>query len=589
MKPAPKKRARDPRPGLRGPGSKPSRARSVAEFSEGFETVRSDRDYARTANRQRAERRKDEREADGTAAVKRAELNEAKDVWSSATNGTPQQATPKQKALVRAHEDAIFFAQRRAEVQTGVQRVHVGFTWPGGWVVEGKYWRDAFVEKNFRTWRHPFFQRVLATSGRAARGRLMSGPSKNGCVRQWSKLHGSDQLYSFFCTECRDMFRLDCEKEFVDEAQMRSWLAHRVEETGAPCMPHMAIWISDDRFPGKIIRPHFLFLLPEGHAVWPTSPSNHHRLLQEVIAALTAAFECDPGGLANPFHGKNPVSPLTDAVVIQDTCMPTLGEYADHMSLSWDPETMLRRMMRERLEAVDFDRDESNTWFSLPATLARAAGKTLFKAGLDTNDFEVFRSAIVDTIRDAVMDAIRPAPSQVKTVEKMIDTCAKWTAANFDPKKMHASGRDRGGAAHLIAPGDDLKTRRRKGQQHACTVKIAKTHGLIVPLIRSRTRRGHDTTRTQIAKTTGRAYNTVKRHEFECTIEAIAPLLTEISTGVAVEALFRGFTQPRPTGYLDKTTIQPSSERPVASLSGFPPPPDPRIRPSVARFHPQPS
>jgi len=432
------------RPGRRGPGSKPRRARSIEEFSTDFETVASDRGYARLARRVRKEEKRQADKESGALDARRRELQAAVDRVHENT------ATEEQRELVREASDVEFFAKRYDGQQSAYDRIFgEGFVWPGG-MVAGKYLRAKFVETGLRTWRHPFFQRVAASMAKASSCRFRTGPAKDRCVTQHSKLHGLDQPFGFFCDECRDMFRLDYDKTFDNEAQMRAWIAHKVQELGLTCGPHMAVWIPDDRAPGKIIRPHFLFLLPEGHAVWPRSPPDQHRLLGEVIAALTRAFECDPGGLANPFHGKIPTSPLTESVVIQDTHMPTLGEYAESMDLTYGQDLMLRKLMTERMEDAGFDKADSNTWFSAVRALSNAGGKTLFKSGADITDPEAFCSKIADLICRPVFDEIQSTASQRKTVDKLIETCTRYTAYNFDPAKMDTIGRDRGAAAHLM-------------------------------------------------------------------------------------------------------------------------------------------
>jgi hypothetical protein len=499
------------RPGRRGAGSKPARWRSIEEFSEGFAAVSSDRGYARLARRIK----RDEKRAAIPLDERRRELQAAIDAINAGI------ADALQRKIVRQASDAEFFAKFYDGLQSAYDRIiDVGFIWPGGMVAD-KYYRKHFVEKGLRTWRHPFYQRVAASTARAWTGRLRAGPTKDGCARQHSKLHGLDNVYIFFCDECRDMFRLDSDRMFDSETQMRSWIAHKVEELGLPCGPHMAVWIPDERAPGKVIRPHFLFLLPEGHAVWPSSPRDQHRLLGEVIAALTRAFECDMGGLAKPFHGKNPVSPLCEAVIIQDTHMPTLGEYAESMDLSYGPEMMLRKMMTERLEQAGFDKADSNTWFSSVRALSNAGGKTLFKGGLDIVDRGRFRSKIAELIFDRVMEEIAPFPSQRKTVCKLIEVCTRWTAENFDPAKMDTLGRDRGGAAHLMEATDDGKTRMRKGQGHSAAVKVRRTRSEMTKAIIKMIKTGVEPTISNVAAATGRAYNTVKTHLFSAYVTAI--------------------------------------------------------------------
>ncbi len=85
-----------------------------------------------------------------------------------------------------------------------------------------------------------------------------------------------------------------------------------------------------------------------------------------MIAGLTRAFRCDAGGLYYPFQGKNPISPLTSAIVYQDTHMPILEEYFQAMDCTLDPELMrFACMVTTSMEAAGFDKADSNTWWSI--------------------------------------------------------------------------------------------------------------------------------------------------------------------------------------------------------------------------------
>lgn len=518
------------RPGRRGKGSKPARARSIAEFSNDYSTVSSDRGYVRARRRNaRDERRAKDKESGELDRIRR-ELMAAFDAVSAQT------ATAEQRKLIRDAQDAEFFGKRYSGQQEAWDRMFgTGFVHPGGFIA-GKYFRKKFAERGLRTWRHPFFKRVAASTARAWTGRLRTGPEKSKCIRQYSKLHALDELYFFFCDECRDMFRIDCDETFDSEAELRLWIEHKVRELGLPSAPHLAVFVPDDRFPGKIIRPHIYVLLPEGHAVWKESPPDQHRLLNQVIIGLTKSFQGDEGGLANPFHGKNPLSPLTEVIILQDTHLPTLGEWAEALDVEYDPALIARRMATERMEKAGFDRGDSNTWFSSVRDLANDAGKTLFKSGFNIADQVAFAAKTADVITPLVIDLIKPDAPQLKTVLRLIQTCCRFMAAGFDPSRMDTTGRDRGAADHLMEEGDTAEVRMRKGQSHSAAVKVRRTRALITKFMLPIIRAGEEPTIAGIAKASGRAYNTVKAHFFQCYVTAVA--------SIAVQDLVKGVHPP---------------------------------------------
>jgi hypothetical protein len=514
-------------PGARGPGSKPRRARSTNEFSKGFETVASDRSYARTNRKSAKAKKLEEDKASGL-------LDEIKRTLAAAEvailDGT---ATHEQKMLALKAEDRAFFMQRYVVDETAWDRIFgTGFVWKGG-MVAGKYYRGAFVKKGLKSWEHPFFQRIVASIGRAASRTLWTGPAKDKCALRWKKLPALDEAYAFFCAVCRDLFRLDLDKIFASEAHLRAWIAYIVEENGLPCGPHIIDWIPDDRFPGVVIRPQLIFLLPEGNAVWKTSDPPQHTMLGQVIAGLTKVFQCDRGGLSDPFSGKNPISPVVEAKVYQDTHMPTLSEYFEALDCTLDPARMFRYMSTQALEEVGFDRTDSNTWFTIVARLANFSAQDLFKQGFPTADAERLKKRLIKAITPAVLETIKPTPAQRKTVDKLIECCSRYASKTFDPAKMDTKGRDRGAATHLIEATDSKHVKQSKGRAYAGSVQIAETRAIITKAIRLELAAGCEPTIASITAIVPRCYNSVKAHFFACYQTAIA--------SISLKTLLRGY------------------------------------------------
>ncbi|MGJ4932561.1 hypothetical protein ACQR1I_09230 [Bradyrhizobium sp. HKCCYLS2038] len=491
----------------------------MSEFSDGYSQAAWARSDKRVADRARRERKREEERLDGMFERRRAETDAAYE--ACLPGGNP---TDEQRALVRKADDAVFFLQRHlernAQQPAASDRIKNGYLFAGG-IVGGKYWQKAFVERGLRSWWHPFLQRFIASCGRASKGDLRTGPTKDSCEVQWSKLHGLDQPYGFFCDNCKDMFRLDVDRSFDSEDALRAWIAWVVKEFDLPCAPHVASWIVDDRYPGMVINPQLWILLPEGHAVW--NDKNQHRMLGQIAAALTKAFGADPGGLAFLHHGKNPISPHCGVAIIQDTHMPTLSEWAESLDLTWDPVRMARELMRDRLADAGFDASDSNTYFTYVSKACREAAKMLFKQGFDISDPVAFTQAIAKIAETAAAEEIAPAGLKARqAVDKLVECCSRWAAHNFDPAKMDKGGRDRGAASHLMRDGDDVATRERKGQAYSANVRVEATRAEIVRAIRAEMRAGREPTIASIARATGRAYNTIKAHLFTCYVTVIA-------------------------------------------------------------------
>jgi hypothetical protein len=568
------------RAGARGKGSKPRRSRTTAEFSEGFETVSSDRSYVRTERKNKADERKAE-EAEAAEAcgmtLREALDNELKQAYRDVERDSARwiseaaaldmkvntarrkgllsepTASKRARSLINRVENAKIFAERAAGEQSSWDRVvKTGFVHPGGMIC-GRY-RAPFVEKGLRSWRHPFFQRVVASIGRAASGTLRTGPTKDQCTIRYKKMPALDQTYAFFGAACRDMWRLDCEETFASEAHLRAWIADKVEEHDLPCGPHIICQIPDSRLPGEWYKPHLLFLLPEGHAVWKTSDPKQHAMLGQVIAGLTRAFECDPDGLADPFSGKNPISPTVQAEIYQDTHMPLLIEYFEALGCTLDPQQMFRFMSTEKLSEAGFDASDSNTWFTTVAKLANLTAQDLFKQGFPTADAARLKKRIIKLITAPTLEAIKPGASQRKAIDSLIECCARYAADSFDPAKMDTNGKDRGAAAHLIEATDSKHDRQSKGRAYSATVQITETRAIITKAIRLELAAGREPTIASITAIVPRCYNSVKQHFFACYQTATA--------SIALKSLLRGHANLpgmiRPSRAVLLTAVSPS-------------------------------
>jgi hypothetical protein len=425
--------------------------------------------------------------------------------------------------LVNQAADHEFFAARARSDQTSQDRIYgAGHEWPGG-LVAGKYWQNAFTVRGLRTWQHPLLECFLRCTARASSGDYKAGPAKDRCYTQRRKIHGADEVYFHFGQRCRDMWRIELDKSWPSVAAFQSALF----AAGLPFLPHVAAWVFDDRLPGQVLRPHLYFLLTEGNAVW--QDEYQQRLLRGVVAGLTKALlplGADPGGLANPFHGKNPLSVHCDYEIIQDTHFPMLSEYAEGLDVSMDPRLMTRVLACGKLVDAGFDPEESNTFFSWSAQACWTVSIEIYKSGsAKLGDRMAFAEQIAEVVVDAsgqIADV--GTPEAREALIKMIGTCATWTAERFDPRKLDRTGKDRGAAAHLMSPDDDAAARRGKGGSYAAGIRAAETDQRITRAMMAVRADGRDPHQAphEIADKSGRSIRTVKRRWFPCFVSALA-------------------------------------------------------------------
>jgi hypothetical protein len=284
-------------------------------------------------------------------------------------------------------------------------------------------------------------------------------------------------------------------------------------------------------------------LLPEGHAVWDNQ--DHHRLLTRVAAQLTEALGGDMGGLSNLFHGKNPLSPHCDYEIINDESFPTPSEYAKGMKLTKHGAAMMaRKLATGRLSAAGFDRQKSNTYFNKVADTANTSRDDLANAGFETSDRDAFLEATTEVTREVIEAEIPNATwRQREAIEKLIESCCRWAVDHFDPKKIGKYVPKVGAAAHLMLPTDDVKTRKRKGQEFAARATAERNCAKIrLAIYKAMKAGGAEPTFSQIVEVTGFSLNTVKKHWFPAFTKAAANL--SIQTTVKGEAPYRKPIRP---------------------------------------------
>ena len=256
---------------------------------------------------------------------------------------------------------------------------------------------------------------------------------------------------------------------------------------------------------------------------------DHHRLLKQVIATLNRALGGDPGGLANAFHGKNPLSLHCKRLIINDTSFPTLGDYVAGMkkaniTLEEDPELTARQMVVSELHKADFDKSQSNTYFTKVAEIANRAAHSLYDKGFRIGDVDEFLRATIEVAGEVVTEEISDLNwKQAQAIRKLVVSCARWAVSRFDPTK-----RDRhryvGAAAHLMRESDDKQTRQGKGGAYAAARVAERNQAKVTLAIRSALEARREPKFQEISNETGLSLNTVKRHWFLAYTQAAAML-----------------------------------------------------------------
>jgi hypothetical protein len=452
-----------------------------------------------------------------------------------------------------------------------------GYVWPGSDViaaetgdpeaglVAGRYFQFRFVEKGFRTTAEPLLNRITAAVAAQNKG-LMAGPRKDDRRRYPNKRSALDQVY-LSTTGLLQIIRVDLDKWFPSYEDLYSKLQYLVETEVLPCFPHFVSWAFDDRFPGQLPNPHLLFLLPADRGVWAFKDiettvatvdpktgeattkkitervrvnNRQSRLFDAVAAGLTMACEsigADPGGLANVCDFKSPISTHCEYRVANRTLFPDLEEMAEVLDVSLDREGMARVMSVKRMIAAGMDPEASNRFWTWAKKSGFEVAHELYLEGVfdqDRDDFDIdkFVASIADILLKNIPDEIAPRNARERgKAKEAILARARFSAWNFDPKKLDGREINRGAASHLIKSDDDLHTRQSKGQWVGCRSKEAESKERITKAYRQAIE--NDTSRDiyDIAEVADRHPRTVLKYAGDAELTASVDALMNLDFG----------------------------------------------------------
>ena len=499
-------------------------------------------------------------------AIKRAETDpveaalEIQAAYDAVDDGT---ATQEQRNLVNKTDDVRRAIERRRRQQTAVDRIYgKGWTYEGSdklGLVADKAYQLPRSETGLRSEGDPILKRVIASAGKPKRRRkdsdelpanaLRTGPSAAKSWRQMIPIVAHDETYFFFSVNCIDLWRHDKDPNkakgekwvFESEEHMIAWLHAKHADGELAFLPTFAIYTPDDRYPGKIPSVHFYYMLPddgikaEGHGtsgVWE-GQKKQLSMLEQVQAKLNEQLEADPGGLANPYHGKHPCGPHNRYVRINTTHMPTIGEMFEGLDCGYSRREMARRQGCQRLAAIGLDPSKSNTFFTTTAFEARHAVRETYLDDRSVYETDAHAECAYDAAWKALQAHIkrlgRDLPANAAEVlENLLHGCIAWAIEDFAPDMINRSGYNPGAAAHLIKPTDDARTRMIIGQTVGAESRSRDSKRLVAKAEFDIEAEGGEITVSEVSRRTGLHRKTCARHMFEARVQAVAAQMLKI-------------------------------------------------------------
>lgn len=370
-----------------------------------------------------------------------------------------QKAEQRDRRESRALDyDAATFARRNAEQRELVQkRLSEGYIqWTGRDI--GGRWRSGIQEMGLRSEDNPVLKYFVTLVPKGGKARASWDKARLE-VQCREKILTLDYPYIELNRQFMAALRVDCDGKFESPEACVAALREAVRDGRIPCLPHIMVGDAMDR--GLFSRPHFVWLLPQGSAVWRSDDERCRtapvRLFDAVARGLTAGLlhlGADAEAPTMTGRMKNPLSPYWHTLTPNADTWPTLAEYARCVDTS-----ISRAILSRKAAAVQsgLGLTASNRLFDA----LRTEGQRLLVEWHFGSDARMrgSRAALADHLHEALAAFAEKAGLGEEGVGYVTGKVADYLAGHFDPAKLEGPRRVRG---RLLDVVDGLKTVRER-------------------------------------------------------------------------------------------------------------------------------
>ncbi|MGO8422532.1 hypothetical protein ACC772_20070 [Rhizobium ruizarguesonis] len=348
-------------------------------------------------------------------------------------------------------------------------------------------------------------------------------------VQTRSKVLTLDYPYIELNREFMTALRVDCDGVFSSPDACLFGLTEVVHDGRVPCLPHIIVGdLLDD---GTFARPHLIWLLPQGHAVWRSDDNRCRtkpiRLFDAVARGIAAALidlGADPAAPTMTGRMKCPTSPIWCTMTPNADFWPTLSEYADFVDTGISRAVLVRRAaaVQSKLGLT-----ASNKMFDA----LRTEGQRLLAEwhfGADSR-MRGGRTALADHLHEALTafadasgladeraannargkcrrDKARRAAVEVEYVAAKV---ADYLAAHFDATKLDRNGVNRGKLLDVVEGLETVKERQKAAGRYAGSAKGISTLKRLLDAFQQLQAAGETITQTAVAAASGISRRTV--------------------------------------------------------------------------------
>ncbi|KQS72995.1 hypothetical protein ASG39_04550 [Rhizobium sp. Leaf371] len=372
-------------------------------------------------------------------------------------------------AMIDPHSFAARRRQEAIELRRAVRdRLESGYKLPFDQHIAGR-WRRAFVEDGLRSEDDPVLKLFVTLVPKGGKARA-SNDKATLDVQSRSKLLTLDYPYVELNKEFLGAIRIDCDGVFMSPEHLLHALGELVREGQVPCLPHVIVGdLLDD---GTYRRPHLIFLLPPGTAVWKSEDRRCRRdivrLFLGVSNGLTKALlsiGADPGAPATTMRMKNPLSPIWHTLTPNRHTMPTLSEYANWVDTGSSREALVRKAAAIQ---SGMSLKTSNIAFN---TLRERAVALLIEWHFAADvRMKGSTAALADHLHVALEGFARTMELDDPRLSYVIAKVADRLAMDFDPVKLQGK-KNRQRLLHVTEGMKDVRDRQRAGAEYSQGVR----------------------------------------------------------------------------------------------------------------------
>jgi len=387
------------------------------------------------------------------------------------------------------------------------KRLEEGYKLHFGNEIAGR-WREPFTEFGLRSEDNFILKYFVSLVPRGGRARA-SDDKANLAVQTRSKLLTLDYPYIELNREFMAALRVDCDGVFNSPNACEAALQEVVSNGRIPCLPHIIVGdLMDD---GTFAKPHFIWLLPYGSAVWRSEDERCRKepvkLFDAVARGLVAALldiGADPEAPTLTGRMKCPTSPIWCTRTPNTDVWPTLAEYAEYV------DTRITRAVLTRKAAAVQSRlglTASNKLFDA----LRTEGQRLLAEwhfGADER-MRGSRAALADHLHEALATLAEKAGLGSEGVGYVTGKVSDYLAAHFDATKLDRKGVNRGKLLDVVEGLRTAKERQKAGGQYAGSAKGISTLKRLVDAFQRLQAAGETITQTALAAASGISRRTV--------------------------------------------------------------------------------